>query len=607
MISYDQPKLEAVNEGPDAWGHPQGDRRIQDWVTSTPPAHNRAPDYGHGPTDPWGRGQGRDRAHSGNTTPTSSGEPPYDHSAYGGRAQSRRTSISTEMDLGMAGNPAALAAIESIMQQSRLAIENIARSQGVMGGHSPYGSNLGRNGPSGSTVTVNSSSSSPMGSSQQTPPFQPQRQDGMMHYHQQQHQQEQHQPYQNQFAQQQYGQPGVGYIPNGLQTSSRPEEHSRLPKPLDGSHGDKSYGSHETSSVNGSYFGGNNGSYLARTDSSSSKSIPSVARVPGMDMYSNSSQTTSSGRSRSDVSIPQHPQQNYPTYPGTPVPNMEDLPDSGSFYSGRSTPLAGKAGPAMRRSNDTVNNVSQAARNLGQAQDSYQNSPRPSRSESLSSNGQQPGQQQHYQQQEQVQPQSQREQIQQHQQPPIQRQQSFPNPLARQQSPPVLTPTNDYRPRPGLEPDYFINDKGPGASSSSSSSVPSAVSPLAGRNLNVLVVEDNSMCQKIVSQMLRKHHCSITVAGDGVEAVHMWREREREGYGDRAAKGSGGFDVILMDIRMPNMDGITCTHVLRAGGCRVPIVAVTAERGEAERFRCMKAGMVSCVHVFSGGEIQYKL
>jgi CheY-like chemotaxis protein len=96
-------------------------------------------------------------------------------------------------------------------------------------------------------------------------------------------------------------------------------------------------------------------------------------------------------------------------------------------------------------------------------------------------------------------------------------------------------------------------------------------------SLRVLLAEDNRVNQLLVVRLLeaRGHH--VTVAGDGRAAVD---EAER-----------GNFDVILMDVQMPEMDGLEATRRLRASGVRAPIIAMTAHAMQGDRDRCLSAGM----------------
>ena len=101
------------------------------------------------------------------------------------------------------------------------------------------------------------------------------------------------------------------------------------------------------------------------------------------------------------------------------------------------------------------------------------------------------------------------------------------------------------------------------------------------RCLRILIAEDNLVNQKVIARLLEKRGHSVAVAGDGRQAVGAW-EREP-------------FDLILMDVQMPEMDGIDAVGVIRnrekESGSHVPIVALTAHAMEADRSRCLSAGM----------------
>jgi len=101
------------------------------------------------------------------------------------------------------------------------------------------------------------------------------------------------------------------------------------------------------------------------------------------------------------------------------------------------------------------------------------------------------------------------------------------------------------------------------------------------RKLRVLLAEDNAINQKLAARLLEKHGHTVTVANDGAEAV--------------AAVKGGEFDVVLMDVQMPNMDGLEAAAAIRilerGTGKHVPIVAMTAHAMKGDDTRCLEAGM----------------
>jgi len=98
----------------------------------------------------------------------------------------------------------------------------------------------------------------------------------------------------------------------------------------------------------------------------------------------------------------------------------------------------------------------------------------------------------------------------------------------------------------------------------------------------ILVVEDVLENQLIVATLLRKAGARVDIADNGRIAV------DKELGSDKSEKPE--FDVILMDMQMPVMDGYEATRILRASGCRTPIVALTAHALSQDRERCLAAG-----------------
>ena len=99
-------------------------------------------------------------------------------------------------------------------------------------------------------------------------------------------------------------------------------------------------------------------------------------------------------------------------------------------------------------------------------------------------------------------------------------------------------------------------------------------------DLRVLVVEDNPVNQLVAQGLLEALGCTSDLVSNGLEAV------------DALAPGHP-YDVVLMDCRMPRMDGFAATEHIRAheSGDRVPIIAMTASVLAGERDRCLEAGM----------------
>ncbi|MGA0603077.1 ATP-binding protein [Caulobacter sp. KR2-114] len=97
------------------------------------------------------------------------------------------------------------------------------------------------------------------------------------------------------------------------------------------------------------------------------------------------------------------------------------------------------------------------------------------------------------------------------------------------------------------------------------------------RPLRLLLVEDVAVNRELVQTLLRPFDIEIDTACDGVEAIH--------------AVETKAFDLILMDVQMPVMDGLTASRRIRAMGCATPIVAMTANVLPEQVSKCREAGM----------------
>jgi signal transduction histidine kinase/DNA-binding NarL/FixJ family response regulator len=109
---------------------------------------------------------------------------------------------------------------------------------------------------------------------------------------------------------------------------------------------------------------------------------------------------------------------------------------------------------------------------------------------------------------------------------------------------------------------------------------PSALLPEAEVALRILAAEDDEINRMVLSGFLTPYGHSLTLVGDGAEAV--------------AAVRREAFDIVLMDVMMPNLDGVQATRAIRAlppPQCEVPIIALTANALAGHREEYLKAGM----------------
>jgi signal transduction histidine kinase/CheY-like chemotaxis protein len=95
----------------------------------------------------------------------------------------------------------------------------------------------------------------------------------------------------------------------------------------------------------------------------------------------------------------------------------------------------------------------------------------------------------------------------------------------------------------------------------------------------ILLAEDGSINQRVAARLLERRGHSVVVVGNGRKAVEAVQQTP--------------FDLILMDVEMPEMDGIQATRAIRAqtGGCRPPIIAISAHAIKGDRERFLAAGM----------------
>jgi CheY-like chemotaxis protein/HPt (histidine-containing phosphotransfer) domain-containing protein len=96
-------------------------------------------------------------------------------------------------------------------------------------------------------------------------------------------------------------------------------------------------------------------------------------------------------------------------------------------------------------------------------------------------------------------------------------------------------------------------------------------------DVRILIAEDNPVNQKVALRQLQKLGFAADAVANGVEAIE--------------AVSRGAYSLVLMDVQMPEMDGITAARELRSSGVTLPIVALTANALSGDREKCLEAGM----------------
>jgi CheY-like chemotaxis protein len=99
--------------------------------------------------------------------------------------------------------------------------------------------------------------------------------------------------------------------------------------------------------------------------------------------------------------------------------------------------------------------------------------------------------------------------------------------------------------------------------------------------VRILLVEDNAVNQALALRLLQKRGYIVAIAGNGRQALAALEKEE--------------FELVLMDVQMPEMDGLAATQAIRQEetqtGRHLPIIAMTSHAMKADRQRCLDAGM----------------
>jgi two-component system sensor histidine kinase/response regulator len=121
----------------------------------------------------------------------------------------------------------------------------------------------------------------------------------------------------------------------------------------------------------------------------------------------------------------------------------------------------------------------------------------------------------------------------------------------------------------------------PGLEEGGPAPAPSATAPQAGSKARILLAEDNFVNQQVALGILLKQGYRVVVAANGIEALKAFGEQT--------------FELVLMDVQMPEMGGFAATAEIRererGRGTHVPIIAMTAHAMSGDRERCLAVGM----------------
>ena len=162
---------------------------------------------------------------------------------------------------------------------------------------------------------------------------------------------------------------------------------------------------------------------------------------------------------------------------------------------------------------------------------------------------------------------------------------------------PASTPTLAPEPQPrlvGLSQPFFASSQpmeSPGSQPAAMEKI-AAEATRSGAKIRVLVAEDNKVNQEVVLRMLKLEDIyDVTVAKDGQEALDFVKESMGPGASSENGEERKPYNLIFMDVQMPNVDGLQSTRLIREIGYQAPIVALTAFAEESNIKDCLESGM----------------
>ena len=126
----------------------------------------------------------------------------------------------------------------------------------------------------------------------------------------------------------------------------------------------------------------------------------------------------------------------------------------------------------------------------------------------------------------------------------------------------------------------------PGNGEEPSAPLEHALQRISRTPAHILLAEDSPINQALFSEILHDMGHSVTLATNGLQALHLL---------ERGQPAEGGYDLVLMDVEMPELDGLNATRLLRERGITLPIVGLTGHATPADAARCTEAGMTDCL------------